>query len=91
MNQIMGLHLLDIVGIAGCGLYILNYSILTVRRMYGDTVTYFMVNLGAASCVLLSLSANFNLAAAIIQSFWIVASVMAIGLRLRDRRRAGVF
>ena len=88
MFDISSVQFPDLVGIAGCALYILNYSLLTVRRMYGETITYFMLNLGAASCVLLSLTSDFNLAAVVIQSFWICASLVAIAIRLHRRRQA---
>ena len=80
-------HWVDAIGVLGCALYILNYSLLTLRRLYGDSLTYFAVNIGAASCVLLSLTQNFNLAALVIQSFWIAASLAAIAIRLRRRQQ----
>lgn len=81
-------HLPDIVGILGCAMYIVNYTLLTLRRLYGDTLTYFMLNIVAASCVLLSLGHDFNMAAAVIQAFFIGASVLAITIRLFRRRRS---
>jgi len=52
-----------------------------------DTL-YFMMNLAAASCVLLGLSVDFNLASALIQIFWVVMSLVGICVTLmRPKRR----
>jgi hypothetical protein len=79
-------HFLDMVGILGCAFYILNYTTVAIRRFYGESLTYFSVNIAAASMVLLSLTRDFNLASVVIQVFWIGASVTAIAIRLRRRR-----
>jgi phage shock protein PspC (stress-responsive transcriptional regulator) len=42
----------------------------------------------AASMVLIGLTHSFNLAAALIQLFWIVISTTAIIVRLRQSKRA---
>lgn len=89
MFDFSAVRFMDLVGVAGCALYILNYSLLTVRRMYGDSLAYFGVNLAAAACVLFSLAGSFNLAAAVIQCFWIFASLLAIGIRLTRSRGPG--
>ena len=80
--------LLDSIGIAGFALYVATYAMLSLRLMSGNCMLYFFLNLTAASCVLIGLSVNFNLASALIQVFWISMSVIAIILRLfRPGRR----
>jgi phage shock protein PspC (stress-responsive transcriptional regulator) len=44
------------------------------------------MSLTAATCVLIGLSASFNLAAAMIQIFWMTISVIGIALHLRRKR-----
>ena len=78
--------LFDAIGVAGFGLYVLNYSMLTLQRIKSDSIRYFVINLVAASMVLIGLTNAFNLAAAMIQVFFICSSCVAIFLRLRARQ-----
>lgn len=82
--------LLDAAGLAGFGLYVLNYALLTLQRGRADRIGHFAINGTAASLVLIGLAQDFNLASALIQIFWIVMSAVAIVLRLR-RARTPVF
>lgn len=75
-------EVLDAIGVMGFGLYVINYSLLTFRRINSQAMTYFAVNWVAATCVLIGLLGAFNLAAALIQVFWIVISTIAITLRI---------
>jgi len=77
--------LAEIIGVAGFCLYVVNYSLLTLQVFSGRTITYFMINLCAASCVLVGLSSSFNLASALIQCFFILMSLIGILLRLSRR------
>lgn len=78
----------DAVGVAGFGLYVLNYTMLTFQRVKSESITYFVINGSAACMVLIGLSNAFNLAAAMIQIFFICISCVAIILRLRERHLA---
>lgn len=73
---------IELIGISGFILYVLNYTLLTFRVLDAQHVAYFAINLTAASFVLIGLSASFNLASAMIQLFWICISIIAIALRL---------
>ncbi|UYV38211.1 hypothetical protein N4R57_03740 [Rhodobacteraceae bacterium D3-12] len=79
------LSLFEIAGVFGFALYVFNYAMLTFRRLSGDCITYYVINVSAASLVLLGLTASFNLAAAMVQGFWIVMSLIAISLRVMRR------
>ncbi|UWR00512.1 hypothetical protein K3729_06995 [Rhodobacteraceae bacterium S2214] len=76
-------EVLDAIGVAGFGLYVMNYGLLTVQRIQSHQALYFMINGLAAAMVLIGLMSAFNLAAALIQIFWIVISIIAIIIRLR--------
>ena len=76
----------DVVGVMGFCLYVMNYTLLTLHRLTSHSIAYFVINWLAAACVLFGLMAAFNLAAALIQLFWIVISSVAILLRLRYAR-----
>ncbi len=77
----------DAVGVAGFGLYVLNYTLLTFKKLTSECICFFAVNWLAASCVLIGLFNAFNLASALIQVFWIVISTVAILIRLRGSRQ----
>lgn len=80
---------LEAIGVLGFCLYVLNYSLLTLHRVTSHSTTYFIINLAAATMVLIGLSNSFNLASALIQMFWIVISITAIVIRLRAARTGG--
>ena len=73
----------EIIGVLGFALYVMNYGLLTFHRITSHSRIYFALNLTAAFFVLISLTHSFNLASALIQSFWIVMSISAILLRSR--------
>jgi len=75
-------HLVEYVGVLGFGLYVMNYTLLTTRVITGNSLLYFAVNLTAALCVLIGLTASFNLASALIQMFWVCMSLIGIALYL---------
>lgn len=79
-------ELYDAIGVAGFGLYVLNYSLLTFQRVRSEQASYFALNWLAASMVLIGLINAFNLAAALIQIFWIVISTVGMFIRLRKKR-----
>ena len=73
----------DAIGVAGFGLYVINYGLLTFHKITSHSRSYFVLNLLAATLVLIGLTHSFNLASALIQLFWIAISLVAITLRLR--------
>ncbi|CTQ48191.1 CBU_0592 family membrane protein [Jannaschia donghaensis] len=74
------------VGLSGAFLYMMTFALLALGILSGDSIKYFMMNLTAASLVLVSLSQSFNAASLVIQLFWIVVSVISIVVRLRRNR-----
>ena len=78
--------LLQAIGVAGFLTYVLNYALLSLRLLHSDDARFFLINTVAALLVLISLSQAFNLAAALIQVFWIMIGIPAILLRLARRR-----
>ncbi|WP_137701538.1 CBU_0592 family membrane protein [Marimonas lutisalis] len=76
----------EIAGIIGFTIYVFNYAMLTLRRLSGDSVVYYMLNFSAAGLVLLGLTVSFNLASAMIQMFWIAMSSLGILIRVARPR-----
>ncbi|WP_299622021.1 hypothetical protein [uncultured Tateyamaria sp.] len=81
-------YLLEVIGLAGFALYVMNYGLLTMQWLNSNCAMYFAVNLMAASFVLIGLAGSFNLAAALIQGFFVVMSTLGLCLRLRKRDAA---
>ena len=75
----------EIVGVIGFGLYVMNYTLLTLGYIYARDVKYFAFNLIAATFVLIGLTSSFNLASALIQIFFVAMSLLGIALRLTRR------
>ncbi len=76
----------EAIGVVGFALYVLNYGLLTFHRVTSHSKAYFVLNLIAATMVLIGLTYSFNLASALIQMFWIVISITAIVMRLRPAK-----
>ena len=74
------------VGVAGFLMYVFNYFALSTRLLTSEHTSYFVINIAAATMVLVSLSQDFNLASALIQGFWIIMGCVAVFLRLGWRR-----
>lgn len=64
----------DSLGIAGVMAYLGSYAALQIGLLKGQSYSYATLNILAASLVLISLSRDFNLAAAAIQVSWIAIS-----------------
>lgn len=75
----------ELIGILGFGIYAVTYFLLTLGRIDSGDVRYYLLNLCAACCVMIGLTAHFNLASAMIQSFWIAMSLVGVARRLSHR------
>jgi len=78
---------LEIAGVAGFGLYVSNYLMLTFRVLTGNCICYYVINVTAASLVLAGLMNSFDLASAMIQVFWICISSVGILMRIGPTSR----
>ena len=68
----------EVAGLLGVLLYVGAYAALQTGLLRSNGYSYAAANLAAAALVLLSLSSNFNLSAAISQIVWIVISVFGL-------------
>ncbi|MEM9032876.1 MAG: hypothetical protein AAGB18_09530 [Pseudomonadota bacterium] len=73
------------IGVLGFLFYVVNYTALSLRLLTSEHITYFTLNILAASMVMVSLTHEFNLASALIQGFWILIGFVAVALRVRRR------
>ena len=73
-------------GVAGALLYLFNYAGLQMRLIDGNGVTYTLIGMTAACLVLIGLTDQFNLGAAIIQVSWLVLGTFGLTASLIRRR-----
>ena len=71
-------NITETIGVLGFIFYMLSYFLLLIGKIDGTNNSYILMNFVAASCVLVSLIHNFNLASALIQVFWIVISIVGL-------------
>jgi len=80
-------QILNLIGVAGFLFYMLSYSLLQLGKISGDSFTYTVLNMLAATLVLVSLLHQFNLASALIQISWIAISVVGLIRLLTNSRQ----
>jgi len=71
------------MGLFGFALYVVGFYALSMGRIDTHRPLYFGLVLAASTCVLISMAADFNLSAALIQGFYMLMSLGAICLRWR--------
>lgn len=81
----MNYGLLDAVGIVGAALLMVAYFLLQVDKLQSNGLTYSLLNAIGALLIVFSLLVNFNLAAFLIEVFWILISLIGIVRYLRPR------
>lgn len=74
----------DFAGNLGVLLIIGSYFWMQIGRISGQSSSYAAVNAIGAALVLISLYFEFNLSAALVESFWLLISIL--GLVLGSRR-----
>ncbi len=76
------------LGVAGFILYMASFAALQLEMIDGHGLIYPLSNVLAASLVLVSLTAEWNLASALIQVSWITIGTIGVAVRLRRSRPA---
>ena len=71
----MDIHWYDLVGNFGVFLILLAYGLLQADKISSSSVMYSLLNAVGAALVLVSLMGAFNLAAFVLEAFWVLISV----------------
>lgn len=66
------------IGLFGAGVYLFSYALLQFGVLKGQSYTYAILNILAASSVLFSLISAFNMSSLVIQVSWITISIVGI-------------
>lgn len=76
----------DLLGNVGVVMIIVAYFLLQIGRVSGQSPWYSVVNGVGAALVLVSLYFEFNLSAALVETFWLIISVLGLMLSIRRAR-----
>ncbi len=79
-------EVLQTVGVIGFSLYILAFTCLQTGKLCGNSDLYAALVVCAASCVLISLTTAFNLAAFMIQFSYVLIGFFGLARRFFKRR-----
>ena len=77
----------DFVGLAGVVVLLIAYFLLQIGRLASNTYAYPLMNFCGAFGIFLSLVFDWNLAAGLIEIFWMAISLMGLWRVIRARRR----
>ncbi|WP_300363440.1 hypothetical protein [Hydrogenimonas sp.] len=77
----------DIVGTTGVAIIIVTYFLLQIGKISSETLTFSLLNAGGSALILYSLSYNWNMASVLIESFWILISLIGLFRVLKKRTR----
>ena len=88
MSDLLPAGFFEAAGFVGVALYLGSYAALQFGLIRGSGYAYTLLNLAAATCILVSLVANFNRWSAIIQVSWIILSLYGLArFAMLTRRR----
>jgi len=76
----------SIIGLPGVFLILLTYFLLQTEKMSSTGFLYSFLNLTGASLILFSLLYEWNLAAALIEIFWIIISLLGLIRYFKKRK-----
>ena len=68
----------DIVGTVGVALIAVTYLLLQIGKLKSEDIRYSLLNGLGASLVIVSLLWEFNLAAFLMEAFWVLISIVGL-------------
>jgi len=86
----MNYGLLDLIGNIGVVLLMTTYLLLQLNRLSSNGLAYSLLNALGASLIVISMVANFNLSAFIIEVFWVLISLVGIYRYFKLHRNTGL-
>ncbi len=78
----------DLIGTLGVALIIGSYFLVQTRKLPATGLAYTLANALGAFCILISLYFEFNLAAFLVELFWLLISLVGLGRIFLERRTA---
>jgi hypothetical protein len=77
-----------LTGLAGAAIVLVAYFLLSAEKMRSDGYVYPLMNMFGSLGVLVSLTHQWNLASAIINSIWVMISLIAIARHYLKQRQS---
>jgi multidrug transporter EmrE-like cation transporter len=74
----MNYRLIDLVGNLGVGMIVVTYLLLQLDKIKSSDVAYSVLNALGASLIVASLIVDFNLSALLMETFWVLISLLGI-------------
>ncbi len=78
----------EIVGTVGVSLILLCYFLIQTGKMSAENLPYSIINMTGALMILYSLYFEFNFASVLIESFWVLISLIGVTRFLSNRKQA---
>ncbi len=78
----------EIVGTVGVSLILLCYFLIQTGKMSAGNLPYSVINMTGALMILYSLYFEFNFASVLIESFWVLISLIGVTRFLSNRKQA---
>lgn len=76
----------DVIGLVGVGLIVVAYILLQADKISAANPWFSVVNAAGSAMVLVSLWFEFNLAAAVVEIFWLIVSLFGLWRSTRGLR-----
>ncbi len=70
--------LFDVIGMLGVSMILVSYALVQMNRINVKNINYSIVNAVGAGLILISLTVDFNLSAVVIESCWLLISIVGI-------------
>ena len=86
MMSTVELH--EIVGTVGVSLILLCYFLIQTGKMSAGNLPYSVINMTGALMILYSLYFEFNFASVLIESFWVLISLIGVRRFLSNRKQS---
>ncbi len=86
MMSTVELH--EIVGTVGVSLILLCYFLIQTGKMSAENLPYSVINMTGALMILYSLYFEFNFASVLIESFWVLISLIGVTRFLSNRKQS---
>ncbi len=78
----------EIVGTVGVSLILLCYFLIQTGKMSAENLPYSVINMTGALMILYSLYFEFNFASVLIESFWVLISLIGVTRFLSNRKQS---
>ena len=77
----------DIIGLIGAALIIVAYLLIQLNKIQASDFIYSLLKALGASLIMITLLINWNLAAFLIEAFWLAISIFGMAKYMASKKR----